>query len=61
MILMNLLSKHNFNILKELENTKKKVELIENLYPKNEIWLEVNSKLESIIQLIKKDKRIYRW
>ena len=48
-------------ILKDLESLKKKSEFVEITYPGNEIWKEVNSKLEEIVQLIKSDKRMYKW
>ena len=48
-------------LLKDLEEIKKKSELVEIVYPGNEIWSEVNYKLEEIIKLIKNDKRLYSW
>lgn len=48
-------------LLKELEEVKKKAEFVEITYPGNEIWPEVNSKLKELIQFIKSDKRMYKW
>ena len=48
-------------LLKELEEVKKKAEFVEITYPGNEIWPKVNSKLKELIQFIKSDKRIYKW
>lgn len=48
-------------LLKEINEVKKKAEFVEITYPGNEIWSEVNSKLKEIIQLIKSDKRIFGW
>lgn len=48
-------------LLKELESLKKRAEFVEITYPGNEIWKEVNSKLNDIIKLIKSDKKIYKW
>lgn len=48
-------------VLKDLESLKKKAEFVEITYPGNEIWREVNSKLEELIKIIKSDKRMYRW
>ncbi len=48
-------------LLKELEEVKKKAEFVEITYPGNEIWPEVNSKLNELIKFIKSDKRIYKW
>lgn len=47
--------------LKDLEGIKRKAEFVEITYPGNEIWSEVNSKLNDIIKLIKSDKQIYKW
>lgn len=48
-------------VLKDLESLKKKAEFVEITYPGNEIWKEVNSKLEELIKIIKSDKRMYLW
>jgi hypothetical protein len=48
-------------LLKDLEEAKNKAELVEVVYPGNEIWPEVNYKLNEIIKLIKQDKRLYSW
>lgn len=47
--------------LKDLEGLKRKAEFVEITYPGNEIWKEVNSKLNEVIQIIKSDKRMYKW
>ena len=48
-------------LLNDLQEVKKKAELVEIIYPGNEIWPEVNYKLNEIINLIKKDKMLYSW
>lgn len=48
-------------LLNDLEAAKRKAELIEVVYPGNEIWPEVNYKLNEIIKLIKTDKLLYSW
>ena len=48
-------------ILKDLKSLKKKAEFVEITYPGNEIWPEVNSKLEELIKFINSDKTLYRW
>ena len=48
-------------VLKDLESLKKRAEFVEITYPGNEIWREVNSKLEELIKIIKSDKRMYLW
>ena len=48
-------------LLNNLQEIKKKAELVEVIYPGNEIWPEVNYKLSEIINLIKKDKILYSW
>lgn len=48
-------------LFKDLKSLKRKAEFVENTYQGNEIWSEVNSKLNEIIQLIKSDKRMYKW
>lgn len=48
-------------LLKDLESLKHKAEFVETTYPGNEIWKEVNSKLNEIVKLIKSDKKIYSW
>lgn len=48
-------------LFKDLETLKHKAEFVEITNPGNEIWKEVNSKLEEIVQLIKSDKRMYKW
>ena len=48
-------------LLNDLEAAKKKAELIEVIYPGNEIWPDVNYKLGEIIKIIKSDKKMYKW
>lgn len=48
-------------LLKDLEEIKKKAEFVEIIYPNNEIWSKVNSKLSDVIKFIKSDKRMYKW
>ena len=48
-------------LLNELESLKKKAEFVEITYPGNEIWSEVNSKLDELIKFIKSDKKLYKW
>lgn len=48
-------------LLSDLKLLKKKAELVESTYPGNEIWSDVNCKLEEIIKIIKSDKRMYQW
>lgn len=48
-------------LLNDLEAAKKKAELIEVVYPGNEIWPDVNYKLGEIIKIIKSDKKMYKW
>ena len=48
-------------LLKDLETVKHKAEFVEITYPGNEIWIEVNSKLLEIINIVKSDKRMYKW
>lgn len=46
-------------LVKDLEETKKKVEFIVKTYVNNPLWPEVNNKLEELILLIKKDMKIF--
>ena len=46
-------------LLKELENVKKKAEFVEITYPNNSLWPVVNDRLEGIISLIKRDMKIF--
>lgn len=48
-------------LLSDLEAAKKKAEFVEVVYPGNEIWPDVNYKLNEIIKLIKTDKLLYSW
>lgn len=48
-------------LLSDLQEVKKKAELVEVVYPGNEIWSDVNYKLDEIIKLIKNDKLLYSW
>ena len=48
-------------LLSDLQEVKKKAEFVEVVYPGNEIWPEVNYKLNEIIKLIKTDKLLYSW
>ena len=46
-------------LVKDLEEVKKKAEFIEVTYVNNPLWPEVNNKLKELISLIKKDMRIF--
>ena len=46
-------------LLKDLEQIKKKSEFIQIVYPNNPIWAEVDSKLGELISLLKKDMKIF--
>lgn len=48
-------------LLKDLESLKKKAEFVEIIYPGNEIWSIVNSKLAELIKFVKTDKNLYKW
>ena len=48
-------------LLNDLQEVKKKAEFVEVVYPGNEIWSDVNYKLNEIIKLIKTDKLLYSW
>lgn len=47
--------------LKELDSLKKKAEFAQITYPGNDIWPVVNSKLSEITELIKSDRRMFRY
>jgi hypothetical protein len=47
------------DLLKELEEIKKKAEFVEVTYPNNSLWPIVNVKLKEIINLISNDMKIY--
>ena len=59
-LLLKRLFKSNLS-LNDLQEVKKKAELVEITYPGNEIWSNVNSRLEEIIKIIKSDKKLYQW
>ena len=46
-------------LLKDLEQIKKKAEFVEITYINNDIWPKVNQKLEDIITLIKSDMKMF--
>jgi len=46
-------------ILKDLQAIKKKAEFVEITYSNNNIWPEVNAKLNDIISLLKNDMKIF--
>ena len=46
-------------LLRNLEEIKKKSEFIQVVYPNNPIWEEVDSKLGELISLLKKDMKIF--
>lgn len=46
-------------LLKDLEQAKKKAEFVQITYPNNDIWPEVNQKLEDLILLIKSDMKMF--
>ena len=46
-------------ILKDLEAIKKKAEFAEITYPNNDIWPLINNKLNDLISLLKKDKKVF--
>jgi hypothetical protein len=46
-------------IIKDLEEVKKKVEFAEITYPNNHIWVELNDRLENTILLLKCDMKIF--
>lgn len=46
-------------IIKDLEEVKKKAEFAEITYPNNHIWVELNDRLENTISLLKNDMRIF--
>lgn len=46
-------------LLKNLEEIKKKAEFVEITYPNNSLWPLVNKRLNSIICLIKNDMKIF--
>ena len=48
-------------LLNDLKEIKKKAEFVEVVYPGNEIWPDVNYKINEIIKLIETDKLIYSW
>ena len=48
-------------LLNDLQEVKKKAELVKITYPGNEIWSNINNRLEEIIKMIKSDKKLYRW
>ena len=46
-------------LLKDLEEIKKKAEFVEVTYVNNPLWSEVNDKLQELISLIKKDMKMF--
>ena len=46
-------------ILKDLENIKKKIEFAQIIYSNNSIWPEVNKKLNNVIDVLKSDMKIF--
>lgn len=46
-------------ILKDLQDLKKKVEFVEITYPNNDIWSLINKNLNETISLLKRDKKIF--
>lgn len=46
-------------ILKDLQDLKKKVEFVEITYPGNDIWPLINKNLNETISLLKRDKKIF--
>ena len=46
-------------LLKELEEVKKKAEFVEITYSNNDIWSKVNEKLSDVISIIKRDMKMF--
>lgn len=46
-------------LLADLENVKKKSQLIKERYSSDMLWQKIDEKLDEIVKLIKMDMRIY--
>ena len=46
-------------IIKDLKNIMAKIEWMAVTYKNNDIWKQVDKKLENILTIISKDKKVY--